>query len=136
MTYSRKFEWSNMELPLFYWYYFGKGSTELAKLVPFPLSFSWSTRYADKQHDFETRSRLCKKVFAYSFFASIARLWNSPPADCFYFDWQSSFFKTNVNRYFAFQMNFWIFYSPFFFFLLLIEHQAVAVWLLVDWNLF
>ena len=39
-------------LSLFYRYYFGRCSSELAQLVPLPYSRGRSTRYSDRLHDF------------------------------------------------------------------------------------
>ena len=39
-------------LSLFYRYYFGRCSSELAQLVPLPFSRGRSTRYCDRLHDF------------------------------------------------------------------------------------
>ena len=39
-------------LSLFYRYYFGRCSSELAQLVPLPYSRGRSTRYSDIMHDF------------------------------------------------------------------------------------
>ena len=39
-------------LSLFYRYYFGRCSSELAQLVPLPFSQGRSTRYSDRLHDF------------------------------------------------------------------------------------
>ena len=39
-------------LSLFYSYYFGRFSSELAQLVPLPFSRGRSTRYSDRLHDF------------------------------------------------------------------------------------
>ena len=39
-------------LSLFYIYYFGRCSSELAQLVPCPYSHGRSTHYSDKLHDF------------------------------------------------------------------------------------
>ena len=39
-------------LSLFYRYYFGKCSSELAQLVPLPFSRGRSTRYSDRLNDF------------------------------------------------------------------------------------
>ena len=39
-------------LSLFYRYYFGRCSSELAQLVPLPFSLGRSTRYSDRLHDF------------------------------------------------------------------------------------
>ena len=39
-------------LSLFYRYYFGRCSSELAQLVPLPFSQGRSTRYSDRLHGF------------------------------------------------------------------------------------
>ena len=39
-------------LSLFYRYYFGRSSSELAQLVPLPFSQGRSTHYSDRLHDF------------------------------------------------------------------------------------
>ena len=39
-------------LSLFYRYYFGRCSSELAQLVPLPYSGGRSTHYSDRLHDF------------------------------------------------------------------------------------
>ena len=49
-------------LSLFYRYYFGRCSSELAQLVPLPYSRARSTRYSDRFYDFSvTFPRFCKK---------------------------------------------------------------------------
>ena len=71
-------------LSLFYWYYFGRCSCELAQLVPLPFSRGRSTRYSDRLHDFSvTIPRCYKDVYVNSFFPRTARLWNSVPIECF-----------------------------------------------------
>ena len=65
-------------LSLFYRYYFGRCSSELAQLVPLPFSRRRSTRYFDRLHDFSvTICRFYKDVYVNSFFCRTARLWNS-----------------------------------------------------------
>ena len=62
-------------LSLFYRYYFGKCSSELAQLVPLPYSRGRSTRYSDRLHDFSvTIPRCYKDVYANSFFPRTVRL--------------------------------------------------------------
>ena len=62
-------------LSLFYRYYFGRCSSELAQLVPLPFSRGRSTRYSDRLHDFSvTIPRCYKDVYVNSFFLRIARL--------------------------------------------------------------
>ena len=71
-------------LSLFYRYYFGRCSSELAQLVPLPYSRERSTRYSDRLHDFSvTIPRCYKDVYVNSFFPRTARLWNSLPIECF-----------------------------------------------------
>ena len=46
-------------LSLFYRYYFGRRSSELAELVPLPFSQGKSTRYCDSFHDFSVTIPRC-----------------------------------------------------------------------------
>ena len=67
-------------LSLFYRYYFGRCSSELAQLVLLSFSCGRSTRYSDRLHDFPvTIPRCCKDVYANSFFPHTAKPWNSLP---------------------------------------------------------
>ena len=67
-------------LSLFYRYYFGRCSSELAQLVPLHYSRGRSTRYSDRLHDFSvTIPRCYKDVYVNSFFPRTARLWNTLP---------------------------------------------------------
>ena len=87
-------------LNLFYRYYFGRCSSELAQLVPFPYSRGRSTRYSDRLHDFSvTIPRCYKDVYVNSFFPHTARLWNSLPIECFPLTYDLSGFKSRINRY-------------------------------------
>ena len=62
-------------LSLFYRYYFGRCSSELAQLVPLPYSRGRSTRYSDRLHDFSvTIPRCYKDFYVNSFFPCTARL--------------------------------------------------------------
>ena len=71
-------------LSLFYSYYFGKCSSELAQLVPLPYSRGRSTGYSDRLHDYSvTIPRCYKDVYVKSFFPCTARLWSSLPIECF-----------------------------------------------------
>ena len=71
-------------LSLFYRYYFGRCSSELAQLIPLPFSRGRSTRYSDKLHDFSvTIRRFRKDVYVNSFFPRTATLWNSLSRQCF-----------------------------------------------------
>ena len=70
-------------LSLFYRYYFGRCSSELAKLVPLPFSRGRSTRYSDVN----------------SFFPRTAKLWNSLPMECLPLTYDLSGFKSRINRH-------------------------------------
>ena len=87
-------------LSLFYRYYFGRCSSELAQLVPLPYSPGRSTRYSDRLHDFSvTIPRCYKDVYVSSFFPRTARLWNSLPIERFPLTYDLSGFKSWINRY-------------------------------------
>ena len=87
-------------LSLFYRYYFGRCSSELAQLVPLPYSRGRSTRYSDILHDFSvTMPRCYKDVYVNSFFPRTAKLWNSLPIECFPLTYNLSGFKSRINRY-------------------------------------
>ena len=64
-------------LSLFYWYYFGRCSSELAQLVPLPFSWGRSTQCSDSLHDFSvTIPRCCGDGYVGGFFpraATVAR---------------------------------------------------------------
>ena len=49
------------KLSLFYMYYFGRCSSELAELVPLPYSRGRSTPYSDRLHDFSVTISRCYK---------------------------------------------------------------------------
>ena len=87
-------------LSIFYRYYFGRCSSELAQLVPLPYSRRRSTRYSDRLHDFSvTIPRCYKDVYVNSFFPRTARLWNSLPIECFPLTYDLSGFKSRINRH-------------------------------------
>ena len=87
-------------LSLFYSYYFGRCSYELAQLVPLPYSRGRSTRYSDRLHDFSVTIPRCHKdVYVNSFFPRTAGLWNSLPIECFPLIYDLSDFKSRINRY-------------------------------------
>ena len=87
-------------LSLFYRYYFGRCSSELAELVPLPYSRGRSARYSDRLYDFSvTISRCYKDVYVSSFFPRTARLWNSLPIECFPLTYDLSGFTSRINRH-------------------------------------
>ena len=87
-------------LSLFYRYYFGRCSSELAQLVPLPFSQGRSTRYSDRLHDFSvTIPRCYKDVYVNSFFPCTARFWNSLPIECFPLTHNLNGLKSRINRH-------------------------------------
>ena len=87
-------------LRLFYRYYFGRCSSELAQLVPLPFSRGMSCHYSDRLHDFSVTIRRCyKDVYENSFFPRTAKLWNSLPIECFPLNYDLSGFKSRINRH-------------------------------------
>ena len=87
-------------LSLFYRYYFGRCSSELAELVPLPYSRGRSARYSDRLHDFSVPIPRCyKDVYVNRFFPCTARLWNSLPTECFPLTYDLSGFKSRINRH-------------------------------------
>ena len=87
-------------LSLFYIYYFGRFSSELAELVPLSYTRGRSTHYSDRLHDFSVIIPRCyKDVNVNSFFLRTARLWNSLPIECFPLTNHLSGFKSGINRH-------------------------------------
>ena len=87
-------------LSLFYRYYFGRCSSELAQLVPLPFCQGRSTRYSDRLHDFCVTISICyKDVYVNSFFPRTAKLWNSLPIECFPLTYELSDSKSRINRH-------------------------------------
>ena len=85
---------------LFYKHYFGRCSSELAQLVPFPISRWRSTCFSDRWHDFSVSfSRCYKDVYVNSFFPRTARFWNSLPTECFPLNYDLSGFKSRISRH-------------------------------------
>ena len=62
--------WNVISFSLFYKYYFGRCSSELAELVPLPCSCGRYTRYSDNLHNFSSPFLDVKG------FPRTARLWN------------------------------------------------------------
>ena len=87
-------------LSLSYRYYFGGCSSELAQLVPLPVSRVRSTCYSDILHDFSVVIPRCyKDIYVNSFFPRTARLWNSLPVECFPLTYDRSGFMSRINRH-------------------------------------
>ena len=91
-----------VSLSLFYMYYFGRYSSELAQLVPLPYPRGRSTRYSDRLHDFSvTNPRCYKDVYVNSFCPRRARPWNSLPIEYFPLTYDLGGFKSRINRHFS-----------------------------------
>ena len=87
-------------LSLFYRYYCGRCSSELAQLVPLLYSRGSSTRYSDRLHDSSVTTPRCyKDVYVNSFFVRTARLCNSLPIECFHLTYELNGFKSRINRH-------------------------------------
>ena len=88
-------------LYLFYRYYFGRRSSELAQLVPLSFSQGRSTRYSDRLHDFSvTIPRCYKDVYINTFFPYTVKLWNFLPIECFPLTYDLRGFKSRIKRHF------------------------------------
>ena len=84
-------------LSLFYRYYHGKCSTELANIVPRPLTFSRSTRLQSSSHCYQVTIPRCRtSYYASSFFPRISGLWNSLPLSCFPPSYNLQSFKKSI----------------------------------------
>ena len=87
-------------LNLFYSYYFGRCSSEMAQLVPLRFSRGSSTRYSDRLHDFSVTIPKCyKDGYVNSFFPPTARLWNSLRIECFLLAYDLNGFKSRIDRH-------------------------------------
>ena len=87
-------------LSLFCRYYFGRCSSEVARLVPFP--FSWG-KYTDRLHDFSvTNPRCWKDVYVNRFIPCTTWLWISLPIKWYSINVLLSFdlngFNYRINR--------------------------------------
>ena len=84
---------------IFYGYYFGGCSYELAQLVSLPYSRWRSTCFSDRLHDFSvTITGIYKDVYVNSFFPRTTKLWNSLPIECFRLTYDLNDFKYKINR--------------------------------------
>ena len=110
LSFSSKLDWgfqivyiartSVASLHLFYKYYFGRCSSELAQLVLFPYSCRMSPRYCDRFYNFSVIvPRFCKDVYVNSFFACTAMLWDSVFVECFPLTYCLNSSKSRVNRH-------------------------------------
>ena len=87
-------------LSLFYRYYFGRCSRELAGCVPPPLPRPRNTRQASSCHQYSvkiTNPRIARHDIC--FFPSTSKLWNSLPADTFPSQYNLLSFKRSVFQF-------------------------------------
>ena len=92
--------WNVASLSLFYRFYFGRYSFQLAQLVPLPFFQERSTRYSDRLHEFSVTITRCHiDVYINSFFPGTARIWNSLPVECFCLTNDLNGLKSILNRH-------------------------------------
>ena len=87
-------------LSLFYKYYFGRCSFELAELVSLSFSCWRYNHYTDILRGFSyTAPRCYKDAYVNSFFPHIFRLWNSLTGEYFSLTYDLNNFKFRINRH-------------------------------------
>ena len=87
-------------LSLFYRYYFGRCSSELAQLGPLPYSRGKSACYSDGLNNISVTIHRCyKDVYGNIFFSRTARLWNPMPIECFPLTYDLNGSKSRINRH-------------------------------------
>lgn len=86
-------------LSLFYRYYHGFCSTELASSVPLPLVFHRPSRAQAASHPYQVSVPVCRIAnFESSFFPRTAKLWNTLPLSVFPPSYNISTFKRRINK--------------------------------------
>ena len=116
-------------LSLFYRYYFGRCSSELAQLAPLSYSRGRSTYYSDRLLDFSVTIPRCYKDVN-SFFPHTGRLWNSLPIEYFSLTFDLNGFKSRINRHLLtveFLNRFLVCFNPFMLLFLVTPCLVVAV---------
>ena len=92
------YSWNKTRLSLFYKFYFGRCSYDLAELVLLPHSNGRSTLYYNRLHDFSFTIPWCfKDVYFNSSFPQTARFWSSLPVQFFPLASNYNYFKSWVN---------------------------------------
>ena len=87
-------------LSLFYKYYYGKCSSELADLVPSKRVTVRSTCFSEQKQRHTVNSPVCRtKFYKSSFFPCTAAFWNSLTNECFPPDYDLKAFKVRVNKF-------------------------------------
>ena len=87
-------------------YYFGRGSSKLAQVVPLSFYQGRSACYADRLHVSVSISRGYKDVFLNSFFLHTARFWNYLSMECSPFTYDLNDFKSKINRHLSYVGSF------------------------------
>ena len=77
------------ELSLFYRYYFGRCSSELAEMISFTHSCDRFTCFSNWLYDFSVQK----------FFSCTSRVRNSLPAECFLLTYDLNGFKCRINKH-------------------------------------
>ena len=68
---------NKVSLSIFFRYFVGRCSSELAELLPLPHSCGRSTRHSSRLHDFSVIILTCyMDVYVSAFFPRTTRLWN------------------------------------------------------------
>ena len=102
-------------LSLFYRYYFGHCSDELATCIPLPMAQPRSTRQASLANNCVELSNARINRFSDGFFPSTSRLWNSLPSSVFPASFNFPSFKRQVYPHLRDQMAF--FFTHFWYFI-------------------
>ena len=85
-------------LSLYYKYYYGKCSSELADLIPVTLVIV--LMHSEQMHRHTVNSPLCRtKFYQSSFFPHAEALWNSLTNEFFPPDYELTAFKVRVNKF-------------------------------------
>ena len=124
--------WNEASLSLFYKYYFGRCTLELAQLVPLPFSWGRSSCYSNRLHDFSvTIPRCYKDVYVNSFLHCPARPWNLVPIECFCLTYNLNGLKSIINIHVltvgSFQREFPVWFNLFFLLILVTKNCPKAL---------
>ena len=104
-------------LSLFYRYYFGHCSDELAALIPPPMAWPCFTQQATFSHYCVELSNARINRFSDGFFPSASRLWNSLPSSVFPASFNLPSFKRQVYHHLRDQMARFFFINLFRYFI-------------------
>ncbi len=89
------------DLSLFYRYYHGKCSEELARMIPPRVAPTRRTRQTDGNHEFTVKLEAPRtSLYQNSYLWRTASLWNKLPATVFPAGYNLNRFKTNIHRHF------------------------------------